>query len=314
MNYAEYKRAAELFSGLGIDVNSDAELARGYFILRLINSLSVESGGNCSVVHGEKFRRILVHYQVAFFMPFQSVRAETLRQIDSLCTLLQQNALFADRSFFVEFSPWIVADWDGYTNLFMEEKFGGKQLIILLKQLEWHEKYVPGQADFSFDPAAFYQTHSDIIAYWETNFKSSEKLFCNSWNTIFRCKCTTAASTRAANSSARWGSSGRSSRSSKCSREPVLKTQSIELRRRRGRTLRPSVVHKGWHAEDLRGQGHLASRRFGFLHDRGGAKHDTFLQGRRHSVRGSLHNARARPIEACLPYHHGGRAFGGLHV
>lgn len=191
MNFAEYKRAAELFSGLGIDMKSDSELARGYFILRLINSLSVESGGNCSVVRGEKFRRILAHYQVAFFVPFQSVREETLRQIDSLCTLLQQNDLFTDRSFFVEFSPWIIADWDGYTNLFMEEKFGGKQLIILLKQLEWHEEYVQGQADFSFDPAAFYQTHSDIIAYWETNFKSSEKLFCNSWNAVFCCKCTT---------------------------------------------------------------------------------------------------------------------------
>ena len=190
MNQCDYKTAVELFSVLGIDTQKDSDLSRGYFILSLYNKLPVDERGyyaNDSIC--TKFEKLMDRYQIEYFETSGEDNEIIYSNVDLLRDLLQRNNLFDARAFFSVFSPWIVADWDAYVGLQSGDKKDGIALVVLVKLLQWHEKFAMEESPFGLDLKSFYGSSKEISEYWTTVLKLSEIQFYDYWNAVFFYNC-----------------------------------------------------------------------------------------------------------------------------
>lgn len=172
-----------LFSELGIDTYSDADLARGCFIFLLANTLAAGGTPTEEFITGGVFKDHLDEYQVE---PFKATgpAEDTLYCLRKLDGILKIYGLFDFRVFFGGLAPWAVSDWEAYHSNFNESHSEVLKCAALVYLLKCQASYAPGPAVFG-DPASLYGSRPEIAAYWNENLGLSKELFAACWNAVF---------------------------------------------------------------------------------------------------------------------------------
>lgn len=182
------KVIADCFNILGLDVDKDADLARGYFLISLVNACFGDKTPVYVDVTNVKFLRLLRLFHVSFFSELSSFSNEKNMTVARLIEVFREERLFENhRVFFDAFSPFIV-EWESFSECFLEDHGLKAKMFAVLAIILAQDDSMRKQYDIysQFDPV------TDILAEqfefteeWLSALGLSQEDFFKCFNSIF---------------------------------------------------------------------------------------------------------------------------------
>lgn len=173
-----------LFRELGIKIELDSELARGYFLICLIKSSVLGAADSLSYrqmktqMQSEKFKKYLMQFRIESFCDASNLTENMCITINTLCEIFKTYEYYHDmKKFFLGFAPWVIIDWTQYLGNFKGPKMAAKSaaLVFILNAESNNPKRKSADV--------FMENHQFIV----NTLGLSQTEFESCWNAVF-CK------------------------------------------------------------------------------------------------------------------------------
>ena len=173
-----------LACSVGFDQTISVDLAREYFLLRLIKSLNSRGTmGSEAVCASKRFQNIMNRYQIKFVIPSKKDDPSFWSRFDLLMALFERYELFEFDCFQREICPWMIADQAAFHAAFPADFSIGNKVAALAILL----KFVTEETGIDIsriDPQNFIDGTPGLKEAWK-NTKLSHWAFVQCWTAVF---------------------------------------------------------------------------------------------------------------------------------